>query len=151
MITIELDMTQFADEIRQTLRVMDSYVLHAAKMSEHFLEVIQARTPKDTGGTRASWTVHMHKASDVILWEISPDGKEDIVTFLEFGTKPHMIEGNPILAFYWKKIDQDVFVHYVMHPGTKPLGFVRITQDDIDKTLAELTQKTLDTIRQIWS
>lgn len=145
-------MTQFVSEIRQTLRVWDSHIVEAAKLAEYFHDVIRKRTPVKTGETRDSWTIHMHKAGDLLLWEISPDGRENEVTWLEFGTKPHVIfprHEDGVLVF--ETGGETVFTRYVIHPGTKPLGIVRITQDEVDKSVDELVQHMHDRIRAIWS
>lgn len=39
--------------------------------------------------------------------------------FTNDGTRPHRIEGNPLLSFYWPKIGRRVTVRYVNHPGNK--------------------------------
>lgn len=41
---------------------------------------------------------------------------EEYASFLEDGTGPHVIEGNPLLAFQWG--GQTVIVHSVNHPGS---------------------------------
>lgn len=48
-------------------------------------------------------------------------------TYLEEGTRPHEIAGNPILAFYWDKMGADVFFRRVQHPGTKAYQFMART------------------------
>lgn len=152
MFTIELDMTQFAEEIEQTLRIWDAHIVESVKLAEYFHNVIRQRTPVKTGQTRDSWTIHIHKAGDLLLWEISPDGRENEVTWLEFGTKPHVIlpkNENGVLVF--EKEGETVFTRHVFHPGTKPLGIVRVTQDEVDKSMEELVQRMHDKIRAIWS
>jgi hypothetical protein len=38
----------------------------------------------------------------------------------------------------------------VYHPGTKPLGFVRITQDDLSKSVTEIAERMLANIQHVW-
>jgi HK97 gp10 family phage protein len=45
--------------------------------------------------------------------------------FIEYGTKPHVIQGKPILS--WKVGGQRFFARRVNHPGTKPRPFWRPT------------------------
>jgi hypothetical protein len=160
---ITVDTSQLTEKIRQTMRLLDNAQVQAWGLAAYFLNVIKERTPKDSGETRESWTIHYHKSSDQVTWEISPDGKEDIVTFLEFGTKPHVIlpkatieavesygvyvpEG--FLAF--EIGGETIFAKHVHHPGTKPLGFVRLTRDDLDKSVQEIVDKLHSRISSLW-
>lgn len=43
-------------------------------------------------------------------------------SYLEEGTPPHLIPGNPFLAFEWR--GERVFFRYVNHPGTRPMPFM---------------------------
>lgn len=55
---------------------------------------------------------------------------EDYASYLDEGTGPHTITGNPLLAFQWG--GQTVIVHSVQHPGsTKNVGWFtdRATDD----------------------
>lgn len=45
--------------------------------------------------------------------------------FVHEGTKPHKIEGNPLLAFFWPKVGQFVFLRSVNHPGTRANPFLK--------------------------
>lgn len=40
------------------------------------------------------------------------------------GTRPHRIEGNPLLAFFWPKVGRNVVFRSVQHPGTKANDFL---------------------------
>jgi hypothetical protein len=153
---IEVDTTTLQEKIRRSLRLFSVAETQAYALATYFLTVIKARTPKKTGETRDSWTIHYHKVTDAIVWEISPDGKEKEVTYLEFGTKPHIIYpahstfkmAHGVLVF--EKDGEKIFAMTVYHPGTKPLGFVRLTQDDLDKSAKEIAEKLLTNIRHIW-
>ena len=86
-----------------------------------------------------------------MVWEISPDGKEKEVTFLEFGTAPHVIEANAANALRFEVDGEVIFARKVFHPGTKPLGFVRLTQDDLDKEARELAERLLKNLNALWA
>lgn len=47
----------------------------------------------------------------------------DYASFVDAGTRPHVIEGNPFLTFKGRD-GQWVTVRSVQHPGTKPDGFL---------------------------
>lgn len=40
--------------------------------------------------------------------------------YVRRGTKPHLIRGRPLLAFFWEKIGRNMVLPFVRHPGTKP-------------------------------
>jgi hypothetical protein len=146
---IEVDTSSLREKIRRTKSLFAVTETAAYGLADYFLTVLRARTPKDSGATAQSWTIHYHKTTDAIVWEISPDGREKEVEWLEFGTKPHVIEAHgKVLRF---EIGGDVvFASKVYHPGTKPLGFVRLTQDDLDKSAREIGAKLLQNIQNIW-
>lgn len=148
---ITVDTTSLREKIRRTMRLLDNAQVQAWGLAAYFLNVIKERTPRKMGDTAKSWTIHYHKSGDSITWEIRPDGKEDIVTFLEFGTKPHVIEPKDedgVLVFEIE--GETIFAKRVFHPGTKPLGFVRLTQEDLDKSVTEIIDRLHSRIGSIW-
>lgn len=40
------------------------------------------------------------------------------------GTRPHKIEGNPLLSFFWPKVGRNVVFRSVNHPGTRANNFL---------------------------
>jgi hypothetical protein len=148
---IEADASELSEKIRRTMRLFDVAETQAYALAGYFLTMIRARTPKKSGKVAASWTIHYHKVQDAIVWEISPDGKEREVTFLEFGTRPHVIEPKDKEALRFEVDGETIFATRVFHPGTKPLGFVRLTQDDLDKSAKEIAEKLLTNIRHVWT
>lgn len=44
--------------------------------------------------------------------------------FVIKGTRPHRIEGNPLLGFFWPKVGTFVVFHSVQHPGTRANNFL---------------------------
>lgn len=147
---IEVDSSGLNENIRRTYRLFDNIETQIVAMAYYFQTVIKARTPKKTGGTSKSWDVHVSMGGDKIVWEISPDGKEKEVEWLEFGTPDHVILPHGE-ALRFEKGGEVVFAKRVYHPGTKPLGFVRVTQDDLDKSAKELGEKLLRDISIVWS
>jgi hypothetical protein len=148
---IEADTTVLREKIRRTIRLFDVAQTQAYALAEYFLTVIKARTPRRTGKTAASWTIHYHKVQDGIVWEISSDGKEKEVTYLEFGTKPHVILPKEKGALKFDVGGETVFAKEVFHPGTKPLGMVRLTQMDLDKSAKEIGERLLSNIQNVWA
>lgn len=69
--------------------------------------------------------------------------------YVEYGTKPHMIVGNPFLHFQWK--GEWVNFRYVNHPGTKAQPFMHLAYYKAERVLqremeiaVEKAQKVLD-------
>lgn len=60
----------------------------------------------------------------------------EIAWYVIGGTRPHLIQGNPLLHFYWDKAGGWVTFAHVNHPGTKPNDF-RIEALDLAAAAAE--------------
>ena len=147
---IELDASGLREKIDRTLRLFDVAETQAVALATYFVTVLKARTPKKSGKTAESWTVNYHKVAGSIIWEIVPEGKEKEVTYLEFGTKPHVILPKDGSALRFEIAGEIIFASKVYHPGTKPLGFVRLTQDDLDKSAREIGERLLHNIQHVW-
>ena len=150
---IEVDSSSLREKLKKTTyELIDNARIKAYKLADYYLMVIKERTPKKTGATANSWTIHYHKNDlDGVVWEISPDGKEDIVRFLEQDTKPHIIlpkDRDGVLVF--EKGGEIVFTKRVFHPGTKGRWFVKLTQDELDKETKEIADRLISRIRSIW-
>lgn len=152
MIGMSCDPSGLRRQVNQTIKFMDDIRSQAIKMAYDFHPIVQGRTPKITGETARSWTIHFLEVNrDTVSWEINPDGKEDIVTFLEFGTKPHVILPKRIGGVLVFEVDGEiVFTKDVFHPGTKPLGFVRQTQDEVYEAGLKLVESLHRFNRSIW-
>jgi phage gpG-like protein len=81
----------------------------------------KAGCPRDTG-----------RLAESIHHEIADGGKTarigtnvDYALPTEFGSMPHIIRGNPWLAFYWEKMGADFVGREVHHPGTPEQPFLR--------------------------
>ena len=146
-----IDTSQLSANIEKTLKLYETVQTQAVKLAHYYVDVLRARTPKKTGATRESWTIHFHLVDgNTVIWEISPDGREKEVTFLEFGTAPHVIEAKAANALAFEVDGETIFAMKVFHPGTKPLGFVRLTQDDLDKEAKVLADRLLANLRSLW-
>jgi hypothetical protein len=146
---IEADTSEFKEKIRRTIRLFSVAETQAYALAGYFLTVIKARTPRKEGKTFESWTIHYHKVTDAVVWEISPDGREKEVLYLEFGTRPHPITPRGE-ALKFEIEGETVYAKSVFHPGTRPLGFVRLTQDDLDKSAREIGERLLSNIQHVW-
>jgi hypothetical protein len=78
-----------------------------------------------------------------IVWSnVSPHSY--VLDFLAQGTRPHMIYGNPVLAFEWSKAGgKTVIVAHVHHPGTKAMS------PTIDQSAQEILEKRINEIQEM--
>jgi hypothetical protein len=86
----------------------------SAEGNNHLADQYRRLGKKDSGG----WL------REVLLYNIA--GKGDLLKYLEFGTKPHIIRGNPILHFFIGS--EEIFCTIVHHPGTKPYAMIATTR-----------------------
>lgn len=69
--------------------------------------------------------------------------------YVNFGTKPHIIEAvnAKALYFYWDAIGDYVFFKRVKHPGTKANPFVERAIDTTENRIPEFVQMALDRVK----
>lgn len=155
---------RLSEKGRKWLEIMTQRRAKEVALGDKYLEVIKDRTPVKTGETRKSWTLHvLQNDATGVRWTISPDGREDIMIFLEFGTKPHIIYPKAALAemgIYGNRSSPSgvlvfevdgkiVFAKHVHHPGTKPLGIVRLTRRELKEEARSLTAQMHAAIRAV--
>ena len=51
-------------------------------------------------------------------------GPQQLAQIVVGGSRPHLIEGNPLLAFYWEKAGKFMILPSVNHPGTAPNDYL---------------------------
>jgi hypothetical protein len=78
------------------------------------VETIAATAPRDTGALAESGEVATQASNDGAVSTIKFTA--DYASYLDEGTGPHEIVGNPLLAFDWG--GTTVIVHSVQHPGS---------------------------------
>lgn len=96
------------------LAVIDAAPLiceEAARLRESDLA---ASAPIDTGALSMSGSVTVQGTGDGAVATVKFTA--DYASYLDEGTGPHVIEGNPLLAFDWG--GTRVIVHSVNHPGS---------------------------------
>lgn len=93
---------------------------------------MEARVPVDTGRLRQSIQVRVENNRVTV----GPD--TEYAEYVEFGTKPHVIEPKNKKALAFKVGGQMVVVKKVNHPGTKAQPFVRPAFDAWVQTLGTL-------------
>lgn len=84
---------------------------------------------------------------DVSEWRqkvVSGGGPAPYAVFIEHGTRPHIIVGNPTLTFMWKGVR--VHFRYVNHPGTRARPFMHIARDQAENVAGRFVQAGINSI-----
>lgn len=64
----------------------------------------------------------------------------ELTALFEYGVSPHTIEGNPVLHFYWEKIDQEITVQSVdWGSETGGIDDARAIRDALEDVRQELS------------
>lgn len=71
--------------------------------------------PRDTGALAQTRRLQINETA----YTASVEYPGDLPNWLEDGTGPHRIDGNPLLAFNWPKAGGVVFLRHVNHPGSR--------------------------------
>ena len=75
--------------------------------------------------------------------DVFTSGGKDYAYYMEYGTSPHVIMGNPFL--YWEGASHPV--DYVVHPGTRPYLYMTTAFDnhteDLDVRIANIIEDVL--------
>lgn len=108
------------------------------------LNQLKQRTPKSSEASgqhlKDSWVRQKVSASGVIrmiiIRNVSPHAY--VLNFLEEGTVPHTIRGNPLLVF--QVGGKTIFTHTVSHPGTRPLRLFAIAEKTLLARMVELNK-----------
>ena len=84
---------------------------------------LDSQVPVKTGELRSSQQVKASLSRGQVL-SSTIEYPSDVASFLEDGTRPHLITGNPLLVFFWPRVGRVVFFRHVNHPGsTKRKGW----------------------------
>lgn len=107
-----------ADAIRDDLtRLADSIT---GDIVNDMVNDLQAAAPFESGETRDSIEARQLDYGPVFSYEILSPTPQSVWT--EEGTDPHVIEGNPLLAFNWPKLGGKLMIlRSVNHPGNKAM------------------------------
>lgn len=114
---MNVDVSSLADDVRRY-----GYDV-ASRALDIFASTKQAAAPRGETGKLAESVRVLTGAvpsGDVVYGTVGSES--DIAGYLEEGTSPHRIPGNPLLAFQWH--GRLTIVHWVDHPGsTKHVGW----------------------------
>ena len=109
-VNVDLKNCEFDPEVLKD-RISEALEYGADNVARTAVEL----APEDTGALRDS----IHVTGKDWRFCVQP-GTPPYDLFMEEGTKPHTITGNPWL--YWEELDHPV--HEVNHPGTAPYKYM---------------------------
>jgi hypothetical protein len=116
------------------------------KYAETQKKELEKATPRsDKKGKHAAdeWKIEYDKEGGFIVgFEIT--NPYDRIDWLEYGTPIHMILPKTKGILRFEKGGEVIFTDYVLHPGIKPMGFVRGVQDKMDKTTPSWLKQYFD-------
>lgn len=151
MAIMTVDAKKGLKKVEQSKAALEKYYESLRDRGDKTLRILQDRTSIDTGKTARSWKLKYESVSmDRVSWSVSPEGREKEVGFLEYGTKPHVIEPEDKEALRFEVGGDEVFAKRVYHPGTRPLGFVRRTKDELREWATKEHDKLKTRLKQIW-
>lgn len=104
------------DSLRQA--ISDAVVEVADAALDQCLADTLAAAPEKTGALKAlTDRTPVSLAGDFVAsGSVFCDAK--YAEWTDAGSEPHLIEGNPLLHFYWDRIGKEVWFHFVNHPGS---------------------------------
>lgn len=131
-ITIKVDATQaYAKLDRITPEVRDELRTVIPDLTRALGSLVNSKLSSELKSRRTlTVTQQMRESANQIIGVVgleSPSANGLLPTYLEKGTRPHEIKGNPVLAFVWDKGPNPGsvnFFRYVNHPGTKAYAFM---------------------------
>lgn len=100
------------------------------RVAKQALADLKRATPKDTGKTRAGWSLNVVQEGDILRYELNNTNRE-LIDMLNYGTRAHIIEASKAKVLHFKMGKKDVFATFVHHPGTVGLGFIEKIQKDM--------------------
>lgn len=144
------------DEFRQFLSEAGIEIVSGQGRVPSILELLRRRTPRSKEGgphLADAWTMKVMTTPEgwvgqIIFENLSDKCQGLLLTYLEYGTRPHIIYGRPVLRF---KIGSEViFSAYVRHPGTQPRLFITETVGDLMNRIETFEETVKDVIEKLF-
>lgn len=93
------------------------------EVAEDIADDMRRFVPVDTGALRAGISVEHGANGDPVIWSRRVGSESGVPVFVEFGTRPHVIEPDTAEALAWPGGDHPVT--RVNHPGTRAQPYMR--------------------------
>ncbi len=142
---VSIDAQEVIDAIQKDELLYMRLYFDLLGLAEWARMTIMDRTPELTGLTRESWELTYEGRTaglEGLAWKVENPDRDEIAAFLEYGTRPHIIVPVHAKALHWIGLDlMDHFALKVRHPGTRPLGIVRTTAEEVRERLDDIVKK----------
>jgi hypothetical protein len=105
-------------------QALDEYMRTISEMAAEQLrdDLVQA-APRGENATHGQTSLqetatleHVVDSDGFQAWRVGFTA--EYASYVDEGTGPHEIQGNPLLVFYWQAAGKVVFLRSVQHPGT---------------------------------
>lgn len=154
-ITLKPDLSQFKNIVNNLMSFKRHTGVGLWSLTGEAMEQLKRTTPRsDKPGTHLADMYtrvakkDMHGWIEEIIIGTASDHPE-LLWYLEHGTAPHIIMGNPLLVFEIN--GQTIFTTIVHHPGTKPYQFVSQTRANLERKIelfkSEVARRTREAVR----
>jgi len=136
---LQIDMAMFE---RKTKNIGTKVIPYARvafkKLAGWAFLTLKAHTPPTRRGRtkiKELWKMRLTRRGTIenfIIKNMYPN--QDVILFMEEGTKPHVIRAKPGGVLAWKDEDtgQDMFARIVHHPGTPAFHMVAQTEKEVN-------------------
>lgn len=136
-INIEVDVADFKFDAEE---LMDIVSVELEKCAYRIEGTSKEYVPVDTGDLKRS--INTFKINP-LEFHVKPDADLEYARYIEDGTSPHIITGNPILA--WFRDGDMHYAHSVYHPGNRPYLYLelsaRLHAEDLGDNIAKALEK----------
>ena len=107
---------------------------HVITRGEIVKQAARAKAPRKSGCLQGSIVKRIEERPEGIAVRVVADTtpcspkRESYALYVEEGTRPHVIQGNPTLAFFWPSGPDGPGMYFfgsVNHPGTRGVHFLK--------------------------
>jgi hypothetical protein len=133
------EVENFILTVREQLpvRTMEGLV----EMAQNIVNNAKAIAPVKTGEYQSLIDWRMEGDNSVVVF-----AGADYSAVVEYGSKPHPIDGNPFLIFYFDKMGKMVAMPHVEHPGTTGQLVLSQAADLVWSQCDRITNQILDDV-----
>jgi hypothetical protein len=143
--SIEIEIENFDEVESSILTIHDQLPVRTmeglVEMSKNIVEQARAIAPVKSGEYQSLIDWRMEDWNSVIVF-----AGADYSAVVEYGSKPHPIDGNPFLIFYWDKVGKIVAMPHVEHPGTTGQLVLSQAADLVWSQCDRITKQILDDV-----
>lgn len=117
-LSVEVEVGEFVD----IEDIKDAVSIELEKCAYRIEQTSKEYVPVETGDLKRS--INTFRIDD---WEfeVKPDADLEYGKYIEDGTTPHVINGNPILA--WFRDGDFHYAYSVLHPGNRPYLYLELS------------------------